>query len=56
MASEQHTPDEEISRRQHHADKFEASQREFYARVWREARTPSSPAREGGLPPGVDVD
>lgn len=38
VAGEQHTFDEEVLRRQRNADRFEASQRAFQARVWRKAR------------------
>lgn len=39
VAAEQHKADEEIDRRQRQADRFEASQRAFEARLWRKART-----------------
>ncbi|MBY4898677.1 hypothetical protein [Cupriavidus sp. AU9028] len=39
VQGEQHGQDEEFSRRQRQADRFEAGQRAFHARVWREART-----------------
>ncbi|CAG9186041.1 hypothetical protein [Cupriavidus pampae] len=39
VAGEQHGADEEFARRQRQSDRFEATQRAFHARVWREART-----------------
>ncbi|TWG87880.1 hypothetical protein L602_001500000130 [Cupriavidus gilardii J11] len=38
IQSEQHSADEEMARRRRQADRFEAGQRAFRARVWREAR------------------
>ena len=38
VAGQQHTFDEEVLRRQRNADRFEADQRAFQARVWRKAR------------------
>lgn len=50
VAGEQHTFDEEVLRRQRDADRFEADQRTFQARVWRKAR-----ARFLSLPEAIKV-
>ncbi|QET04036.1 hypothetical protein FOB72_17955 (plasmid) [Cupriavidus pauculus] len=39
VAADQHSADDEFARRQRQSDRFEATQRAFHARVWRESRT-----------------